>query len=123
MKQDAPVKDNTYFFVTFQVVLRMTVIDFSADKQLSFQRAIAAAVGVDLAQVTIQKIEISARRSKSIEIHVSIAADDGSLALLIVSRLTLENINIQLSTVFILRLWQSTQALFHLRVHILLKAL
>jgi cysteine-rich repeat protein len=123
MKQDAPVKDNTYFFVTFQVNLRMTVIDFSTDKQLSFRRAIAAAVGVDLAQVTIQEIEISARRSKSIEIHVSIAADDGSLALLIVSRLTLENINIQLSTVFILRLRQSTKTLFHLRVHTLLKAL
>jgi cysteine-rich repeat protein len=121
MKQDAPVKDNTYFFVSFQVILRMTVIDFSADKQLRFRRAIAEAVGVDSAQVTIQKIEISARRSKSIKILVSIAADDGSLALSIVSRLTVENINIQLSTVFIVRLRQSTRALFHFRVHILLK--
>ena len=101
VKHDAPMEDTKMtFFVTFQVVLPMAASDFSADKRLSFQRAIAAAAGVDSDQVKIEKVQVSVnRRSDRIEIFVSIVVNDGNAALSIVSRLTKDSINIQLSTV------------------------
>ena len=101
VKHDAPMEDTKMtFFVTFQVVLPMAASDFSADKRLSFQQAIAAAAGVDSDQVKIEKVQVSVnRRSDRIEIFVSIVVNDGNAALSIVSRLTKDSINIQLSTV------------------------
>ena len=103
IKDEAPEFEETDVIVELVLGLPMTVDEFTADKQISFRKAIADAAGVALAKVRIAKIEaVPARRSsrqllaESISVQVEVAAQDSSAANALASNLTPDKINAKL---------------------------
>ena len=84
--------------VALVLTVPITKDEFTGQQQSIFKKVIAETAGVLEANVQIvNTVAIIQRRSDGIQIDLTVSADNGTQALSIVSLLTLDNINAQMS--------------------------
>ena len=92
-----PQRDQSPFKVVLSLSLPMSQAEFDPAKQGIFLSSLAAAAQVAAALVRIVSIEETARRAPGIKIDVEVKAPTSDNAAALAGRLTLDNINTQLS--------------------------